>query len=158
DISNKDIEDITLTLQPQLSINGRVEVENFQPNGDVNLSGIRVELRREPYTPELLIVLPNVMPDGTFTLGGVTPGDYRLKVETRGLKGYIKSALFGAVDALNPPFHIDGPGQFDLVIGISSGSLEAVALDEKQNPFPDATVVLVPDPPRRERFDLYAAG
>jgi hypothetical protein len=98
------------------------------------------------------------MPDGTFSFAGVTPGDYRLKVETRGLKSYIKSARFGAVDALNPPFRIDGPGQFDIVIGINSGSLEAVALDEKQNPFPDATVVLVPDPPRRERFDLYAAG
>jgi uncharacterized surface anchored protein len=157
DISNNDIENITLTLQPQLSINGRIAVENFPPDA-FNLSSIRVELRREPYTPELLVILPNVLPDGTFTFSGVTPGDYRLKVETRGLTGYIKSARFGGIDALNPPFRIDGPGQFDIVIGLNSGSLEAVALDEKQQPFPDATVVLIPDPPRRERFDLYAAS
>jgi hypothetical protein len=159
DVANGNIDDLNLTLQPQLSIGGRVAIENMQPNGEnQSLAGIRVELRREPYTPELLIILPNVAPDGTFAFSGVTPGDYRLKVETRGFKGYIKSARFGGVDALNPPFRIDGPGQIDIVIGLTAGSLEAVALDETQKVFPDATVVLIPDPPRRERFDLYAAA
>src|SRR5262249_2741345 len=81
-----------------------------------------------------------------------------LKVEGRGLSGYVKSARFGAVDALNPPFPINGPGQFDVVISLNSGLLDATVLDDAQKPFFDATVVLVPDPPRRQRLDLYYAA
>jgi hypothetical protein len=87
----------------------------------------------------------------------VTPGEYRLKVGTGRFGGYIKSARYGAVDALNPPFRIDGPGQFEIVVGTNSGALDAVVVDDAQKPSPGATVVLVPDPPRRQRFDLFDA-
>jgi hypothetical protein len=158
DISSRDIDNMTLVLQPQLSITGKMSIENMQPDSpNLNLSGVRVELRREPFTPELLVVLPTVAADGSFTVAGVTPGDYRLRIETRGFKGYIKSARYGAIDALNPPFAIHGPGQFDIVIGLNAGALDVVVLDETQKPFPDGTVVLIPDPPRRQRFDLYYA-
>jgi len=90
-------------------------------------------------------------------LAGVTPGDYRLKVSTGG-NGYVKSARFGSIDALNPPFRIDGPGQFDIVIGLNSGTVDATVLDNKQKPVDHSTVVLVPDPPSRQRFDLYYAA
>jgi protocatechuate 3,4-dioxygenase beta subunit len=155
-IAGGDVEDVTLVLQPQLSVGGKVQIENLQVDPtNLSLSGVRVELRREPYTPELLVVLPTLAPVGTFTMEGVTPGDYRLKVNTGGLKGYVKSARFGSIDALNPPFRIDGPGQFDIVIGLNSGSVDATVLDNKRKPSNDATVVLVPDPPLRQRFDLY---
>jgi hypothetical protein len=158
EVSSTDIDNVTLVLQPQLSITGKVSIENIQADPTINLSGVRVELRREPYTPELLVVLPTVAPDGTFTLSGVTPGEYRLKVETRGFPGYIKSARVGAIDALNPPFQLNGPGQLEIVLSLNSGSLDAVVLDEMQKPFSNARVVLVPDPPRRNRLDLYDAG
>jgi Carboxypeptidase regulatory-like domain len=154
EIGIADVDNITLVLQPQLSINGRVTIDGFD-SANFNLQGIRVELRREPYTPELLIVLPPVGADGAFTFADVTPGDYRLKVNAPGLKGYVKSARFGAINALDPPFHIGGPGQFDIIIGLNGGSLEGTILEDSQKPFPGATAVLVPDPPRRHRFDLY---
>jgi hypothetical protein len=156
EIGNRDIDAVTLMLQPQLSITGRLAVENLQAE-NLNMSAFRIELRREPYTPQLLIVLPTVAPDGTFTLAAVTPGEYRLKVGTGRFGGYIKSARYGAVDALNPPFRIDGPGQFEIVVGPNSGALDAVVVDDAQKPSPGATVVLVPDPPRRQRFDLFDA-
>jgi hypothetical protein len=116
-----------------------------------------VELRREPFTQELLILIPTIAPDGAFTLSGVTPGDYELKVNA-GSVAYVKSARFGAIDALNPPFHIDsGAGQLEILISLNSGSLDAVVFDDKQNPIPGATIALVPEPPRRNRFDLYDA-
>jgi uncharacterized surface anchored protein len=158
DISSRDIDGINLVLQPQLSISGRISIENMQADPSLNLSGMRVELRREPYVPELLITLPTVLADGTFTMTGVTPGDYRLKVTTGGGNSYVKAARFGGIDALNPPFRIDGPGSLDVLIGLNSASLDAIVLDNTQKPFPDATVVLVPDPPRRQRFDLYFAA
>jgi Carboxypeptidase regulatory-like domain len=158
EVSSADIDHVTLVLQPLLSITGKVSIENLQADPTINLSGVRLELRREPYTPELLVVLPTVAPDGTFTLSGVTPGEYRLKVENRGFKGYVKSARFGVIDALNTPFQINGPGQFEILLSPNSGSVDAIVLDEMQKPFSNATVVLVPDPPRRHRLDLYDAG
>jgi len=156
EIGNRDTDAVTLVLQPQLSITGKLTIENLQPDNQ-NMSAFRVELRREPYTPQLLIVLPTVALDGTFTLAGVTPGEYRLKVGTGRVKGYVKSARYGAIDALNPPFRIDGPGQLEIVVGTATCELDAITMDEAQKPFPQATVVLVPDPPRRQRFDLYYA-
>ena len=158
EIGGRDIDEVTLVLQPQLSINGKISVENMQADSaNMNLAGTRVELRREPFTSELLILLPNVAADGTFTLAGVTPGDYRLKVSTAGSKGYVKFARFGAADALNPPFRIDGPGQLDVVISLNAALVDAMVLDAGQKPVPAATAVLVPDAPYRQRLDLYYA-
>jgi polysaccharide lyase family 4-like protein len=74
------------------------------------------------------------------------------------MKGYIKAARYGSIDALNGPFHIEGPGQFEIVISPNSGSLDTTVLDESQKPCPDATVVLVPERPLRQRQDLYYSG
>jgi hypothetical protein len=59
---------------------------------------------------------------------------------------------------MNPPFRIDGPGQIEIVMSLNSGSLDLTVLDDTQKTFSDATVVLIPDPPRRQRFDLYSAA
>jgi len=154
EIRSDDIEGVNLVLQSQLSIKGKVSLENTE-SGTVSLTGIRVELRREPYIPELLILLPNVAADGSFTFDGVTPGDYRLKVSGNRIKGYTKSARLGAIDALNPPFRIDGPGEFDVTLSPNAGSIDATVINKEGKTVSDATIVLVPDPPRRQRFDLY---
>jgi hypothetical protein len=156
DVGSSDIDRINLVLLPQFAVNGKVSLEN-PPAAGANLNNIRVELRREPFTQELLILIPTIKPDGTFTLSGVTPGDYQLKVNT-GSVAYVKAARFGGIDALNPPFHIDtGAGDLEIVVSLNSGALDAVVLDDKQNPIPGATIVLVPEPPRRNRGDLYDA-
>jgi large repetitive protein len=154
DISGRDIGGLTVTLLPQLSIAGRIRIENMSAE-NFRLNNVRVELRRDPYTPELLALLPNIAADGTFTISGLTPGDYQLKVNAGALKGYVKSAYFGGVNALNPPFRIDATGQLEILISLNSGSLEANVLDDARQPSIDATVVLVPDAPMRQRLDLY---
>src|SRR5205085_551654 len=121
-IGTSDIDNVSLSVQPQLTITGRVTVENIQ-GATLNMNNIRVELRREPFTSELLVLLPTVAADGMFSLSGVTPGDYQIKVIAAGLGGYVKAARFGAIDALNPPFHIDTPAPFDIQISLNAGSL-----------------------------------
>jgi hypothetical protein len=156
DVRSADIDNANLVLQPQFTVNGKISLESPTSAG-INFNSIRVDLRREPFTQELLVLLPTVKPDGTFTLSGITPGDYQLRVNA-GAVAYVKSARFGAIDALNPPFHIDvGADQLDIVVSVNSGALDAVVFDDKQNPIPGATVVLVPEPPRRNRGDLYDA-
>lgn len=155
EIAGRDIDGLTLVLQSQIAISGRIMVESAETGSGINLSGARVELRREPFTSELLTLLPTVSADGMFTIGGVTPGDHRLRVELRGFRAYVKSARLGGIDALNPPFRIDVPSQLEIVLSLNPASVDAVVFDDAQKPCSDATAVLVPDPPRRQRFDLY---
>jgi hypothetical protein len=154
DVGNSDIDNIVLTLLPKFDISGHITGENLE-----NVRGIHVELRREPFTPQLLVAVPPVAADGTFTLANITPGDYQLRVGFGGSKGYVKSARYGAIDALNAPFRIDRPSQglLEIVVSANVASVDAIVLNDQQEPFPDATVVLVPDPPRRQRSDLYRA-
>jgi uncharacterized surface anchored protein len=156
EVGSTDIDDISIVVEPQLTIDGKIAIEN-QPAANRDLRGIRIELRREPFTPELLVLLPNVAPDGTFTLSDVTPGEYQLKVNA-GRNAYVKMARFGAVDALNPPFHI-GAGQapLDIVISPNAGMVDALVVDDKLTAVRDAIVVLVPEAPQRNRPDLYKA-
>ena len=160
DVGNADIGNIVLVMQPRFDITGHVVIENGQ-SGTVGpgVRGTHVELRREPFTSQLLVPVPLVASDGSFTLTNVTPGDYQLRFGLGGLRGYIKAARYGAIDALNPPFRIDGPSQgtLEILVSPNAASLDAIVRDDQQVPFPDATVVLVPDPPRRQRLDLYRA-
>lgn len=156
DIASRDIDNMNLVLQPQFAITGKIVFDD-PASSNINLSRMRVELRREPFTPELMVIIPAIKEDGTFSMAGITPGDYELKVNA-GPNAYLKSARFGGTDASNPPFHIDaGAGELDVVISSDSGSVDAVVFDDKQNPIPDATIVLIPEPPRRNRADLYDA-
>src|SRR6185295_3552861 len=87
-IGREDVDNLSLVIQPQLAINGKVTFENSQAGTVIpSVDGVRVELRREPYTHELLVVLPSVAADGTFSLNGVTPGDYQIKVRDNGVNG-----------------------------------------------------------------------
>lgn len=105
---------------------------------------------------------------GTFTVQDVFPGDFRVNVgpllNTIGTgqpvpaafqKWYVKSIRYGDSDALNDLLHLDGrPNQsLTIVLGTNAGSLTGSAINEKQEPLPDATVVLVPV--NRSRIDLF---
>lgn len=155
DIGSADIDNINLVLQQQFTVTGRIRFQD--PGMTMNFNNIRVDLRREPFTPELLIILPTIAPDGTFTFFGVTPGDYQLKVNAGG--DFVKAANIGGINALNPPFHVDaGAGPLDIVLSMNTASVDAFVVDDKQNPVDDATVILVPEPPLRSRTDLYEVG
>jgi hypothetical protein len=51
--------------------------------------------------------------------------------------------------------HSQPPGRLEITLSADGGRLEGSVLKE-QNPVSAALVVLVPDPPRRDREDLYS--
>src|SRR5207253_1991849 len=70
---------------------------------------------------------------------------------------YIKSARFAGVDIFNNGLRIDGEprGQLEIVLGSTPGSLDVVAMDEKQMPESAVIVVLVPNESQVKRLDMY---
>ena len=154
EVGKDDIEDIALVLQPSLNLEGQLLIE-----GSRGMEGVRVELRPEPHVPMISPQPANVGVGGAFTLTGVIPGTYRLRVTGTPRTAYIKSARLRAADVLDLGMRIDGDpgGRLEIVIGLNSGTFNGIVVDERRQPMPDVRVVLVPDLPRRQRFELYRA-
>jgi hypothetical protein len=70
---------------------------------------------------------------------------------------FVKSIQLGSVDLLNGGIEIDRApqGQIEIVIGVNRSALDGRVVSEGREPIPGATVVLLPDPARRARVDLY---
>jgi hypothetical protein len=98
-----------------------------------------------------------VKADRTFTLANVSPGDYRVTVNGLPRTAYIREMRLGGTDVLSEGLRVDGPpsGALDILISNSTGMLDGVVLDGRQNPAANITAVLVPDTTRRQRSDLY---
>jgi hypothetical protein len=166
EVGGADIENVTLVLSPGVTITGRLLLESMPANTDVQ----RLRVALNPRTPMAGFLLgqrgggqrggspPGVVnSDGTFTLQNVGPGDYRVVVQGLPRNAYIKIARFGAADALQDGVIVDGStsGALDILVSGNTGTVEGAVRDERQNPAPNVQVVLVPDPARRHRADLY---
>jgi len=171
DVSGGSVDNVQLQLVPGITIPGRIMIEGAAANPNPQ-RGLSVSLVREPD----VVGIPNatargmVQADGTFSLQNVGPGEYRIYVPPlvapfqwgapsipQPLQGmYVKSARLGNEDLLKTRVRIDGtaPGPIEVVVG-AGGKFNGNAMNERREPVPNVTVVLVPDSAYRQRRDLY---
>ena len=100
-VSGQDMTGLTLTLQPGLTVSGRLAFDPAQPQ---NLDPSRVRLLLTPVSLANLdlgtIPTAQVEADGRFTIRNVVPGKYRLNGS--GVAGMtLRSAVFGGPDVLD---------------------------------------------------------
>jgi hypothetical protein len=100
-----------------------------------------------------------VAADGSFQLRQISPGDYRVAVG-QGVQlpnAYLKSIRLGAADLLNDPLRIERQpdGQIEIVLGTRPGEVSGRVLNDRQEPVPAVSVVLVPNAGRAFRADLF---
>jgi uncharacterized GH25 family protein len=97
--------------------------------------------------------------DGSFEQKNVPPGTYRLFASSRGqaLRDYfVKSVNLGGKDVSDTGFATGSGSYFlDIVVSANGATLQGTVLDAKDKPVIDAKVVMIPDPDRRKRRDLY---
>jgi sarcosine oxidase gamma subunit len=109
---------IALTLQPGMAVSGKVVFSGGTLQAPANMTGGRVIMmnaERLPsgfFTDPLGVAPVNVNPDGTFTLTGAAPGNYRLSVTLPGsASGWaLRSAFVNGADSLDTPFIVT-PGR-----------------------------------------------
>jgi hypothetical protein len=162
ELKEADIE-ATLDLQPLYNISGRV----IGPNP----GAFQVRLRLDypiPNPPQINTV-PS--PDGSFSLRGIPPGDFRVFVAPLLLPespappsipatlrtSYVKSIRMGSADLLDGNLRLDSPpeSQIEIQIATDPGSLNGRVVNSRGEPVTPATVVLVPEGERRVfRADL----
>jgi len=112
-------EDLTLSLdlQQALRVTGRIRFDGTSPAPEP-FSGVRIGLTREGSmgmaamnntntgTPPVAPAI--VRPDGTFELGGILPGTYRLSATVLVAKGWWpRSAIIDGRDLLDVPLVIE---------------------------------------------------
>ena len=158
DVGNADVENVTIPLQAGVDISGHVRIDRApDAEADPDPGRVRVFLRPEPAISQLTPVPTPTSPDGTFTVAGVIPFDYRVTVSGLEKNHYIRSVRLGDTDILNSLLRLDGPprGTMEVIVGTDSGSVDAIVRDDRQDLVPGVRVVLVPDPARRFRSELF---
>ncbi len=155
DVGTSDVEGINLVISPGVQVPGRVRVEG---ESEFDFPALNVSLQQ---TREGLFTWGGSAPvqaDGNFVLSNVFAGDYRVNVQGLADDCYLKSARLSGYDVLEEGIKIvagQTVGNLELVISPQGGHIEGAVVDEDQQPVQAATVVLIPDPPRRDQASLY---
>jgi hypothetical protein len=156
DVAERDIENFSIIIGPDFTLSGRFVMEG----GSRSYPRIG-SLTRDPQVVGMNTVGFNYNPpaaaDGSFTLDGVAPGDFRVTIQRMPPDTYVKSIRLGNADVLNDGLHLTGPPQaiLEIVIGANAGKIEGSVVNAQQQPLANRTVVLVPDLRLRQRTDLY---
>jgi len=100
-----------------------------------------------------------VKPDGSFVLENVTDGSYHVQVGGFPEEFYLQAVRSGGADVLGTGLiisHHNSPGDLDVVLSKDGGRVDGVVRKD-QKPVTGAVVVLIPDPPNRDRNELYSS-
>jgi hypothetical protein len=153
DLGNSNVDDLIVQLSAGIEVKGQVRVDG---TGDVNLGNINVSL--DSQGPMLMgRAFGRVKDDGSFVLDGVNADNYTVTVRGLPQNFYVKSVRMGDVDGLETGLDLTrgSTGILDIVISPNGGQVEGTVTDPKGQMSPSATVVLVPDAPRREQSALF---
>jgi hypothetical protein len=157
EVSDADVENVTLTLRPALTMTGLLTIDGKAPGQTATL--FSVQLMNSPGRGANCCSAVRVQPDGSFTVDRLGATDYRFRIIGRNY--YVKGAKFGTADVLTTPLSIspNSAGQrFTIDLSMNTGSIEVRVLDKNQQPASNAVVALVPDAARRSRPELFVSA
>lgn len=155
DVGNADIEGIQLALAPSINLAGRVRIEG---EAGIRMTQLRVFLRPRDDISTLATNIDPVGADGTFVIQSVTEGTFNVDVIGAPQGFFLKSAQLGTENTLDSGLTIargKPPATLELVLSPAGGRVEGIVLSDERLPVSGAQVVLVPNPDRRWRNDLY---
>ncbi|MDQ6700720.1 MAG: carboxypeptidase regulatory-like domain-containing protein [Acidobacteriota bacterium] len=153
-VGANDIEGIRITPAPAGNITGQVRSEGDVP---ANLAALHVYLNAQDAGSNSGAADSAVKPNGAFLLEEVGPGDYVPSVVGVPDGFYLKSMRFGDREVLDTGLDLSngGAGALEVVLGAGGGSIEGVVSGPKPAAAAGATVVLIPEPSRREQRYRY---
>ena len=154
DVAGTDVDGVNLLLSPPVQLRGSFRAE---PVAKLNFGALNLSF--EPVdTASMGGAGASVKADGTFVVDNLYEGNYRLDVGGFPEEYYVKSARLGGTDVLESGLNISQghpPGQLEMTLSLDGGRVDGTAFKDGK-PFGGATVVLVPDPPRRDHPELYS--
>jgi protocatechuate 3,4-dioxygenase beta subunit len=150
EIKDTDLSNIVVGMNRAADILGKIHVE-----GDQHLNVERLHITIKPQS-ELVTgtVLASMKSGNAFLLRDVFPEKYELSVMGMPDNFYVKTVQIGNETTLMNSADFSHPsGPINVVLSSNSGTITGSVLDQDQQSFPDAKVVLVPD--ARDQRQLY---
>lgn len=149
-VDGRDVSNLVLTLQPGMTITGRLGFEGASaPPAD--LTRVRVSALSAPAPGpgrELASsVTGRVDANGRFTITGVTPGRYRISASGASQGWSLASAIVAGQDTLDFPVEVkpnENVGDAVLTFTDRQTEISGTIVDEQGQPAPAFTIVVYP--------------
>jgi protocatechuate 3,4-dioxygenase beta subunit len=154
DVGSAGIEGITLIIGPGVDLRGHIRTD---PPAQLNFNTVSLWLQSTDST--ISGGSTEIKPDGTFVVHNLYDGNYRLHVGGFPEEFYLRSARMGGSEVLETGLtitHTEPPGALDMVLTQNGGRIDGTVVHH-QKPAAGAIVVLVPDPPDRNRGEMYSS-
>ncbi|MGC2473619.1 MAG: carboxypeptidase-like regulatory domain-containing protein [Candidatus Sulfotelmatobacter sp.] len=166
-VGSANVDGLRLSPQPGATVHGRLRFESKNP---VRFDPERIFLTLQmvdaveenetaPVFRENFSNITHVAADGSFQWTDVPAGNYYVQIVGDGAADgdwYMKSVLSGGRDVNDSGIAINGGNVvLDLVASANGGTAEGVAVNSKNEPFPNAIVVAVPEQRLRGRTDHF---
>lgn len=156
EVNGSPIENVVLNLSPGFEMSGQLRFEGQPPP---SLIGMRVSLGL-PDSAGMGFGPPRfgeVREDGGFTVPNLGNEIYIVHVHGLPDRYYLKSVRLGDDELKDTAIDTShgAAGPLLLTISANAGQIEGVVLNAKQQPAPGATVVLVPEPKKRDRYEDF---
>ncbi|HYL10027.1 MAG TPA: carboxypeptidase-like regulatory domain-containing protein [Candidatus Acidoferrales bacterium] len=152
DVGDADVEGVSLVLAPGIELRGHLSVEG--KTGSLG-GGFTVGLTsdEDPYDQNG----GEVKNDGSFVVGNVLEGAYRVWVARESFDMYLKAARYGTVDALENGLTVQRGSEATLEITLSPNGarIEGSVTNADSLPAAGVWVVLVPEAARRNQERLF---
>jgi hypothetical protein len=156
EVTNTNIENLTIVVNPGISIGGEFVVEGGEMPAPNTL---RVQMRLVTNGLQNFVgFAPSVQASqgGSFLITDVLPGQYRIMVPP-GQDFYVKELRYDRQDALKNPVEVSNrnsdSASLQVVISRNVGQIDGVIVDDRMQPMPGVQAVLIPD--ARNRTELY---
>lgn len=152
-VGNGDLEGVTITLQPTLTVSGTVRTADKSPLP----AGLRVgvEMLETAGVPSYGATGGEVKPDGTWTMNGLSPGQYRFTLARPPEGTYVKSVQVTGQDILSGAAIEASATGVEIVLAPNAPEVSGTAVDAEGQPVAGATLVLVPDSSKRSQHWLF---
>jgi len=153
EVGSANLDGVTFVLGSPITLVGRFRVE-----GSDQFDFTRLGLWLQPIYSPMGGESSQAKADGTFVVENVYDGNYRLHISGFPEQYYVKSAREGGSDVLESGLTISRsqpPSRLEIVLSSDGGRVEGSVLQE-QHPVSGAWVVLAPDPPHRDREEMYS--
>jgi hypothetical protein len=146
-IAGDDLSNINLSLQPALTISGRIVFEGTRPAPPLADMSVNVPLALRSADSGYGLPRVQIQPGGTFRLEGVMPGRYRGFNTMRGIaepiaNWWVKSLSSGGREQLDAPIELhDSLAGLTLTLADDASELSGAVVDERGAAAPEAYVV-----------------
>jgi protocatechuate 3,4-dioxygenase beta subunit len=151
-VDGNDLPGITLTLQPGMTIAGRVVFDGSIPPADI--TKVRVSLQLPPTSGLRGVPSATVNADGSFELAGVTPGAYRIDAYAPGFamdasmpSWSLRSASFKGQNLTDLPFEVrpnESLSGVTITFTDKTTEVSGTLFDSAGRPAPDYYVMAYP--------------